>query len=320
MSVALTLHNKPVTSVFELLGTKENDITYSLGWALSQCPSLCRDLLRRVFPHQSEIQIEAIRLQEHAHAGGFTDIELIGPHAHVIVEAKRGWQVPGKAQMTKYADRLLRSEAPLKALVAMSECKPEFAAIHLCDRVQGLPVHHFGWDELARMTRTRTRTHAEKRLLAELRAYFTRIVKMQDQESNRVYVVSLSNDCPAWSSVTWKEIVTKHNLYFHPVGEGWPKAPPNYIAFRYAGCLQHVHHIDKYEVIKEYPKTLADKKGEFEGNHFLYTLGPEIRPAKTVKTGKLFRNGRVWSALDLLLTCDSISEARDKTKKRQPDE
>ena len=31
----LSLHNRELNSVFELLGTKENDITYSVGWALA---------------------------------------------------------------------------------------------------------------------------------------------------------------------------------------------------------------------------------------------------------------------------------------------
>ena len=94
----------------------------------------------------------------------------------------------------------------------------------------------------------------------------------------------------------------------------------NYVGFRYNGHLQHIHHVDKYEVIIEFPKAIAEKKGEFEGNHYLYTLGPAIRPAKSVKTGNIYPSGRTWAALDLLLTCDTVSEARDKTKKRQPDD
>jgi 3-methyladenine DNA glycosylase AlkD len=31
----LFLHARKLESVFELLGAKENDITYSIGWALS---------------------------------------------------------------------------------------------------------------------------------------------------------------------------------------------------------------------------------------------------------------------------------------------
>jgi hypothetical protein len=41
-----------------------------------------------------------------------------------------------------------------------------------------------------------------------------------------------------------------------------------------------------------------------------------IGPSKVVRTGKIWPNARVWAALDLLLICDTIAEARDKTKER----
>jgi hypothetical protein len=36
MSAELILYGRPVGTVFDLLGSKENDITYSLGWALAE--------------------------------------------------------------------------------------------------------------------------------------------------------------------------------------------------------------------------------------------------------------------------------------------
>jgi len=50
--------------------------------------------------------------------------------------------------------------------------------------------------------------------------------------------------------------------------------------------------------------------------HFIYTLGPAIMPPGLVRTGKLFRAARVEAALDLLFTCGTISEARDRTRAR----
>ncbi|MGO9447787.1 MAG: hypothetical protein ACLQQB_07410 [Solirubrobacteraceae bacterium] len=41
-----------------------------------------------------------------------------------------------------------------------------------------------------------------------------------------------------------------------------------------------------------------------------------IRPEHVVRTGNLFRAQRVWCALDLLLTSETIREARDKTQER----
>jgi hypothetical protein len=35
-----------------------------------------------------------------------------------------------------------------------------------------------------------------------------------------------------------------------------------------------------------------------------------------VRTGNVFRNQRVWCALDLLLTSQTIRDARDKTQAR----
>lgn len=49
---------------------------------------------------------------------------------------------------------------------------------------------------------------------------------------------------------------------------------------------------------------------------YIYKLGPAIVPGKVIKTGKIFRNGRVWAMLDTLLTCDTISDARDLTQER----
>ncbi|HEY5589106.1 MAG TPA: hypothetical protein VIK86_09155, partial [Candidatus Paceibacterota bacterium] len=54
-----------------------------------------------------------------------------------------------------------------------------------------------------------------------------------------------------------------------------------------------------------------------EDAHFVYDLGPAIRPTKEVKTGNIYPSGRVWCHLDTLLTCDTISEARDISRERR---
>lgn len=54
---------------------------------------------------------------------------------------------------------------------------------------------------------------------------------------------------------------------------------------------------------------------EWDDPHFIYTLSPAIIPSKEIKTGNIYPNGRVWCHLDTLLTCDTISEARELTKK-----
>jgi hypothetical protein len=45
----LTLHSQRVETVFDLLGDKEDDITYSVGWGLAQSADLARTLLREAY-------------------------------------------------------------------------------------------------------------------------------------------------------------------------------------------------------------------------------------------------------------------------------
>lgn len=108
------------------------------------------------------------------------------------------------------------------------------------------------------------------------------------------------------------EIVKKYNKYFHPIGgNGWPKEPPNYIAFRYGGKLQAIYHIGDYVVTKNLYNEAAEMLDVTEdGNFFVYKLGSAIVSLKEVKYGKIYLNGRVWSMLDTLITSDTISEAR----------
>jgi hypothetical protein len=116
---------------------------------------------------------------------------------------------------------------------------------------------------------------------------------------------------------SWIDVVEKDGRYFHPVGNRWPVLPPNYIGFRYSGALQTVHHIDAYEIVGN----LADRNPNWpvtDIDQFVYTLGPAMKPTRAVRTGKIYRNGRVWCAIDTLLSgvCNTIGEARHQTASR----
>lgn len=152
-------------------------------------------------------------------------------------------------------------------------------------------------------------------------------MSIQNQQSNLVYVVSLGSGCPEWSRLSWIDIVRKKRRYFHPAsGSGWPKTPPNYIGVRYAGKLQAIYHVESYKMVSDFRgkglETFRNDIPQGCGNkdYFLYQLGPEIIPSNEVKMGKIFPNGRVWATIDLLLTCNTISEARDLTKQRLKEE
>ena len=86
----LQLHSKQINSIFELIGDKENDISYSVAWALSKCPELLKEFIGQTI-HISQFDSDNvdIRLQEYAENGGFTDIEVIcEPLFYIIIEAK----------------------------------------------------------------------------------------------------------------------------------------------------------------------------------------------------------------------------------------
>lgn len=324
----LYIFNDKVDSIFQLLGQKENDISYSVGYAFANC----RQFLQK-FLHLINIQIPfqpdkiKIRLQTHEKEKGFTDFELVQEgEFHIVIEAKRGWTFPTRTQLDKYASRptFKNSTAKDKRIIVFNESIPAFTKTHFgITSIKNVPVEVISWNSIQKLTTISKSIgrDAENRLLNELNIYLAKISSMQKIDSNWVYVVSLGGGIPEKWSISWQDIVNKHSMYFHPVGGkkgGWPAEPPNYIAFRYNGELQTIHHIDKYEVFTDpstHFKTIPKDNWE---PHYLYYLGPAIKPATAVKAGqKIIRSMRVWAMLDLLLTSKTIQEARDKSDERE---
>jgi len=317
----LFLHGRPLYTVFDLLGDKENDITYSLGWALAHSPALCARFMAAVCPEQGGREVSAVTLQTWGRDEGYTDIEIRTETAHVIVEAKRGWNLPDARQLTRYVHR---AQSKHNALVVLAECAPDYVRGKLPEKLKGVPVRYLSWkqvNDLAGKSRAGA-THAERHLLAELRGYLRGLMSMQDQESNLVYLLVLSAKRPEWSRLTWIEYVTKKRRYFHPYGgNGWPTVPPNYLGFRYGGQLRSIHHVDSYQIVDDYapffPEISRRKRGPKGSEvYILYTLGRPIRPQQEVKNGNVYATGRLWASLDLLLTSKTIEQACNLTKKR----
>ncbi len=273
---------------------------------------------------QIELQNQCkIKLQKYEKTKGFTDFEIEQEGEFiVIIEAKKGWNYPSQQQLDKYSSRASFNEfsAKSKKLVVFTESKQEFTNAHFSIKksnsldVEVTSYRHL-W-EIAKKAKQKSNNY-EKRFIDELINYLEKLMTMKNIHSNLVYVVAVSTEKVKDSNISWIEIV-KRKKYFHPVGgNGWPSEPPNYIAFRYHGKLQSIHHIDSYEVFTN-PNEYFDEipSGEW-GHHFIYELGEAIIPTKNVRTGNVFRNGRVWAMLYLLLTSDTIYEARDKTKNRE---
>ena len=323
MSVTSTLFvtSRQVSNVFQLLGYDEDSISLAIAWALANAPNLLALLLKRfgIAANGNDVQI---RVHRHETGGGITDIELVAVGAlHVIIEAKRGWVLPGADQLRLYAARqsFSTSTAPLRKILTLSECSQVYARAHFPVRTIGtIPVDHVSWAEIIADARAAevSSGHVEKRLLRELSAYLRCVMSLQNKDSNLVFVVSLASHTETKWTTSWIDIVKKYSRYFHPVGGGWPKDPPNYMGFRYAGRLQSIHHVDKYVVIDNLKNACPGIPDSPVGAHYLYELGPAIVPSREVKNGKVYPNGRVWCAIDTLLTSGTVSEARDRTKAR----
>ena len=331
----LMVHGQKVDTVFELLGNNENAMTYSLGWALAKSGFFSSALAQMLEVVNGFSNSMHIRLQDHAQEKGYTDIELIDPgEHHIIIEAKRGFTVPGKDQLEKYADRLLaRADTKAKpSLVVLAESDRDetWLELHVPPNVKGIPVRAISWRRFQSMAlhSIAQASHEEKRLLKQLIQYLDKVTSMQNQNSNLVYVVSLNSSTFSDSKITFIDVVEEFGKYFHPVGGskgGWPVEPPNYIAFRYHGALQSIHHIESYTAIEDYyPHFPVPENSPAGEPHYLYTLGTAIKPPHEVRTNdangnypNLFRSARKWCFLDLLLTCDSVAEAAGKTRERQ---
>lgn len=323
----LLLHKRPVESIFHLLGEKEDDITFSVGWALSKCSSFLRAFLRTSISWKERIdpQTVSVRLQTYEAEKGRTDIEIESPGNYfLIIEAKRGWNLPSQKQLRKYLSRrsFRTSTARRKAIIVLSECSTDYAKHYLhFPHSSDIPIIPMSWKDvfLSSKKAKNGSSHAEKRLLTELSHYLDTLMSMQNLESNWVYVVALASSkyFPKGWRINFRDIVNKKRLYFHPFGvNGWPSEPPNYIAFRYRGQLQSIHHIKAYEIFTNPHKVVKKIPAQKWEPHILYHLGKPIAPCRLVRTGRIFRNGRVWCMLDTLFTAKTISQARDVSKKR----
>jgi hypothetical protein len=99
-----------------------------------------------------------VRLQEFEPDGGFTDIEVETEYVAMILEAKRGWDLPTQTQLEKYAPRLAQAE--IGRILVVSEASPEFAAPSVPDGVAGVPVVYRSWRDVVRLAESSSRRAA----------------------------------------------------------------------------------------------------------------------------------------------------------------
>lgn len=326
--MALIVRGAFPTSVFRLLGKDENSATFALGWALETSPRFAQLFAERIAGKKLIATDRYFRLQRSAEDKGFTDLELrFGDELHVIVEAKVGWQVPTEAQLRRYRPRLDEQGLPRSklAMVSVSAATAEVARIRLAREIDGVRVQHLSWGAIramAKKARQLAPGFEEKLWLRELIAHLGGFAAMERVRDNLVYVVSLGSEpMREGATHTWIDVIEKDGSYFHPVGDGWPSQPPNYVAFRYRGRVRSVHRVESYEIFSD-----VSKKNPLwvstDSDHFVYKLGPAMKPAVELRAATpddtVKRSARVWCAIDTLLSGEfkTLGAARDETKKR----
>jgi len=320
----LTRNGADVRSVFDLLGTLETDMTAALGYAIARSSSFAETVMLRATEGSVSITVDtAITLELSRQGEGRTDIEIAVPgRALVVIEAKRGIKLPTREQLQLYIPRLQRAKGVdvRRTLLLVTAASPSFAHSQLRGvDWPGVTVVHISWAELAEIAHNSARTIRghHQRVAKEYAQYLSRDDDMGGQRSNMVYVVALASGHREGWGLSWKDIVRQHSRYFYPIGKTWPETPPNYIAFRYGGQLQSIHHVDSYnEFTRPHDLFPAAADEEWEP-HYCLTLGPPMRPVQPVRAGaSIQRAARVWCMLDTLLTSATISEALYETKRR----
>lgn len=324
----LILHGRSIETFFDLLGRNENDMTAALGLGLTRSAPLLRRFVDRLAPGARLDEPVLVELQEHDGLDrGYTDIELRTADLHVIVEAKRGWDPPSEAQLRRYEARFASGGRTTQRVVILTQNGADAVVRHRLGSWQPpdpIGVEVVGWSDIVGLARAAGHEGplADRRLASELATYLREVADMRDTESNRVFVVALSGT--AWEGwppdLTPIAIVERFNKYSFPAsGKNYPKTPPNYIAFRYWGRLQSIHHVGDYTIVdRPDPHIRGVPDLIWDEPIFMLTLGPAIRPDHEVRTGSgIVRSARVWVDIDLLLTSATITEAAELSRARR---
>ena len=315
----LLRYRRSVASIFDLLGRKEDDMTYALGFVASRSPKFATGLVRAIGGPKGEANQGLVRLQE-VEGDGRTDVEIELPKTfHAVLEAKRGPWLPTLHQLEKFLARLRTVGAPVQRLVTVTNAPRQYAQALLPEVVGDVPLRHLSWRDVRRLALAARphETNRNKNLLDEFDTYLKGILGMETIRSNMVYVLSLGAGS-AWG-MNFKQVALEQAAYFDPVSR-YRSGLPNYMAFRYDGRLQTIHHVESTEIFENPRQLFKDAEDREVEPHYLFRLGPAIRPPHEVRNGPSIRQAnRVWCMLDLLLTSATITDALKETKRRLGD-
>lgn len=314
LNTSLTRHGREVTSVFDLLGTDENALTAALGFALARSPQLLGRVTARLLPDAGSGDDMELRMETRDDVGR-TDLEIQVGARLAVVEAKRWWGLPGQVQLAAYAPRV--HAVGEGVLAALSNASPAWAAHSLPAEVDGVPVRHLPWTDVREdLAAARRVSRGEQRhWLDELHAYLRRAIRVRTPQDSWTYCVSVGEGRPGGGGErTFRDFIDQRS-YFHPFGTGgWPKEPPNFVAFRWHGKVQRIHRVAEAEVVPSLTSKWPDipMDADTDRPYAVYRLGPAL-PGTPIPSGASYRASRMWVLLDQLLVGPSLAEAMRST-------
>jgi len=323
----LTRGHRPIESLFDLLGYDEQAMTDSFGLALHGSSTLLNSFVASTSGGSFPSEPVEIGLQLFGSADrGFTDVEILASNLHMIVEAKRWWDPPSQEQLERYQGRFLEVRPPraTQRLVILTQDGTDAVVDHRLGGWRPVPPAQLSivsWSMVASLASDASRRapKSERVIAAEFARYIAEVAETPDRMSNQVFVVSLSTKPWATFPVSGVDVVRRHGVYFFPATGGpWPRQVPNYIAFRYHGELQSIHHVNDARVVDSGGELLPGYPDPWGHPHFLIELGPAMRPDHPVRTGPGIKRSRlVWADIDLLLTSNSITDAELNSRGRR---
>ncbi|GAA0986974.1 hypothetical protein GCM10009555_065380 [Acrocarpospora macrocephala] len=141
---------------------------------------------------------------------------------------------------------------------------------------------------------------------------------MRDPANSWTYCVAINTDRPgSGGERTYRDFVMREAIYFHPYGwgGGWPKVPPNFLAFRWAAHVQQINRVLTYEIIPNLQTRWPDipETDDTIQPVVVYRLGPPL-PGTPVPNGQHYRASRLWVLLDQLLTSPTLADALANSK------
>ena len=319
-SALLTRYLRDVDAVFDLLGDDENDLTAAFGFVLARSHRLRRGVLEALsLPHHEPT---IVRLETPDRLGR-TDLEVENDRSLLIIEAKKGWNLPHKEQLERYAERLVASRKDSTLLVTLSDCSQAYADLMLPATDLGVPVRHLPWSQvkdLLAAARAQTRGR-ENFWLGELDRYLRKAVRVRTISDSWVLCVVLSGDKrPGGGGArTFRDFVVDEGVYFHPLDMKWPPTPPNFMAFRWGNKVHQIRRVIGYEIVGSVQEKWPDVPSDEETSrpHAFYGLGPPIPLAAPIPVGPKgsnYRSSRPWVLLDQLLTAATLKEAIESSK------